>query len=155
MSDNNRKAATRQMNPSDYQLSRAYAGRGVSKSSSKLNQQLGQGLPDSKGKAALIAASAIGAGAKDYAKAAYHAGRGFVDGVSKQNPNSGRNLNNMIISRNISQGRQSQQNKPMQKPQASQTTNKGISAFRAKANGQAASKAYSAKVQSKGSGQGR
>jgi len=83
------------------------------------------------------------AGGKNYAKAAYHAGMGFMEGVSQQNPNSGQQLNNMKINQSIAQG------KPAETT-TSKSTNKGIASFQNKMSGQSSNTSKSSTA-SKGS----
>ena len=169
MSDKNKDgvAAAGQTQPSHYELSRAFAKQGVHNSAAKAIE-LGQNPPTSKGEAAIFAAKAGSAGAKEYGKSAYHAGMGFIEGVNKQNPNSGQQLNNMRINQAIANANQPTVNKGIeaarQKATEKQTgtnpgqsTNKGIASFQSKASGQSsgASSGQSNSGQSSGSGKGQ
>jgi hypothetical protein len=157
MNDNNinRKSAARQDNMSNYELSRAYAKEGLYKTTTRYGE-ISQGATphtwmDASGQ---VGRSAM-AGAKDFGQSAKHAGMGFMEGVSKQNPNSGQQLNNMKINQQIAKdsanARQSIQNhnynpkaqKMTQQTPAKQsgkndkqannsTTNKGIASFQNK-----------------------
>ena len=85
-SNSNRKAAARQANspPSDYQMGRWSLKNGALKSTVMSNKLLQGSAPDTKASVAThIGISAL-AGAKDYAKAMGHFGKGFINGVSGQ-----------------------------------------------------------------------
>ena len=120
MSDNNanRKAVTRQTNASYYELARAHLGQGFHNSVNKAGQLP---VPESKGAAAVFAARTAIAGVKQYGKSAYHAGMGMMQAFMQQNPNDGRQLNNIIISQSLEQGR-IQQSKVNQAKQYKQNT---------------------------------
>jgi len=110
-SNNNRKTAARQANqgqPSHYEQARAYLSGGMQKSAVKYGEISQASNPHTLKNAAAQTGQAAWAGRKDYAKSAYHAGMGFMEGVSKQNPNSGQQLNNMKINQSIAQGRYQQ-----------------------------------------------
>ena len=144
MSDKNKTTdakQTKQTQPSHYELSRAYAKQGVHNSAAKAIE-LGKNPPTSKGEAAVFAAKAGSAGIKEYGKSASHAGMGFMEGVNRQNPNSGQQLNNMKINQAITNANQARQNRAYS-PKAQQTSqqktnqhaaNKGIEAARHKAS---------------------
>ena len=169
MSDNNKKSGeaakqTKQTQPSHYELSRAYAKQGAHNSTVKA-MELGRNPPTSKEEAATFAAKAGAAGLKEYGKSAYHAGMGFMEGVSKQNPNSGQQLNNMKTNQAIAQGsqqaKQSTVNKGIEaarqktaaKPtETGQSTNKGIASYQSKTSGQSSSSTKSSASKSSESG---
>ena len=157
-SNSNRKDTARQANQeqfSHYELSRAYANTGFYKSSLKANdiaQKTASSIPPQSSKdAGIMAGQMAWAGRKDYTKSLYHAGMGFMEGVSRQNPNSGQQLNNMKVNQSIVQGRnqqnivnhakQERQNNvyspkanQMNQPKANQpAVNKAIEAYRQKA----------------------
>jgi len=135
MSDKNKKTTTQQADQgqlSKYGLARAYAKSGLYQSTLKGNdiaQKTASSTPTNVG---IAAAQMALAGGKNYAKAAYHAGMGFMEGVSQQNPNSGQQLNNMKINQSIAQG------KPAETT-TSKSTNKGIASFQNKMSGQTSS----------------
>jgi len=135
MSDKNN-----QWQPSNYGLARAYAKSGLNQSALKANdiaQKTASSTPTNVG---IAAAQMALAGGKNYAKAASYAGKGFMEGVSKQNPNSGQQLNNMKINQSIAQGKA-----------AATSTNKGIASFQNKVSGQSSSTSKSSTA-SKGYG---
>ena len=145
MSDRNKTVNTNQTKPTNYELSRAHARQGAHNSAVKA---IGQNPPANKGEAAVFAAKTGAAGAKEYGKSAYHAGMGFMEGVSKQNPNSGQQLNNMKINQAIANGKQPTVNKGIEaarqkaaaKPtETCKSTNKGIASFQSKTSGQSSS----------------
>lgn len=148
MSDSNtsRKNAARQVNASHYELARAYARNGLHDSAVKIGN-LTYNSPESKGAAAFFAARVAFAGAKSYGKSAYHAGMGMMEGFMRQNPNDGRQLNNIRISQALAQGRrQSVTNKGIEAarqksaltrgPQSGQSSNQGIKIYQSKVGGQ-------------------
>ena len=169
MSDNNsnRKTAAQQTNASHYEQARAHLKGGLHNSAAKANN-LAQNPPESKTAAAIFAARTAMAGGKEFGKSAKHAGMGFMEGVSKQNPNSGQQLNNMKINQSITQGRQaaqSGQNKGIESArqktaavktaQTGKSNNQGIKNLQNKTSGQSSgnSKSVSSGT-SKGSGSG-
>jgi hypothetical protein len=110
-SNSNRKTAARQANqeqPSHYGLARANFSEGLHKSAVKYGEISQRSNPHTWKDAAAQTGQAALAGGKAYGKSAYHAGMGFMEGVSKQNQNSGQQLNNMKISQSIAQGRYQQ-----------------------------------------------
>jgi hypothetical protein len=161
-SNTNRKTAARQANQeqaSHYELARAYTGEGLQKTALKYGEISQNSTPHTWAGAAAQAGQAAYAGRKDYAKSAYHAGMGFMEGVSRQNPNSGQQLNSMKINQSIAQGRYQQDKVNSAKQESQQktslSTNKGIAAYQSKASGQSTGSSNSSSGQSKGSGQSR
>ena len=163
-SNNNRKAATRQANASHYEQSRAYAKQGFHNSAVKAAELL-QNPPTSSGAAAMLAARTAWAGRKEYGKSIYHAGMGFMQGISRQFPNSGQQLNNIRINQSLAQGRQqskinqakqlkqNSQYKPNAKLKTNQpAVNKGIEGMRNKSTSgqQAVSRSAAQTNQNKG-----
>ena len=150
-SNSNRKAAARQenMKPSHYEQGRAYLRDGLHKSATRYSEISQKSTPGT---------SQVGqvawAGRSDYGKSASHFGKGFMQGVSQQNPNSGQQLNNMKINQAITEGKananqviknnsytpkanQVNQQKAVANQSSAKTsqpyTNKGIEAVRQKA----------------------
>jgi hypothetical protein len=148
-SKSNTGGTSKQSQPSHYELSRAHAKSAIHRMAVKSGELAHHSTPTSKEGAAVRTGQIALAGGKDIGKSAYHAGMGFMEGVSKQNPNSGQQLNTMKIQQSITQGsqqaKQSTVNKGIEaarqkssaKPaSASKSTNKGIESYRSKANGQ-------------------
>ena len=178
MSDNNQtRAATarqiKQAQPSHYELSRAYAKQATHNMAVKAGEVAQQPAPTGRLGVVGQMGQTVSAGGKDLGKAGYHAGMGFIEGVSKQNPNAGQQLNNMKISQAITEGRL-QHNKVNRANEIKQsgaysqkanktnqsTANKGIEAARQKASANQSGKNSSqstnkgiANFQSKMSGQ--
>ena len=173
MSDNNsnRKTSAQQTSASHYEQARAHLKGGFHNSAVKASE-LAKNPPQGKAAAAIYAAKTASAGGKEYGKSAYHAGMGFMEGVSKQNPNSGQQLNNMKINQSIKQGRsqamQSNQNKGIESArqktavgkttQSGKSNNQGIRNLQNKTSGQSAGNSKSSGAgsgQSGGSSKGR
>jgi hypothetical protein len=113
MSDtnNNRKTAARQANqrqPSHYEQAIAHLKEGAYKSSVKYGENSQSINPHTWTGATAQAGQAAWAGRKDYSRAAYHTGMGFIEGVNNQFPNSGQQLNTMKANQSIAQGRYQQ-----------------------------------------------
>jgi hypothetical protein len=100
-----------------HELSRAHAKAGFYDSTEKFND-LTHNLPESKAAAVIFATRVALAGGKAYAKSAYHAGMGIMEGAMSQNPNDGRILYELAIKQALEQGQEQQ--------------NKGIEAYRQK-----------------------
>jgi hypothetical protein len=130
---NNKNNAAQQANvqPSHYEQGRQSLKDGLLKSAGKSSSLLQSGTPHTRTDAAVHIGRSAAAGAKDYTKAAGHFGKGFMQGVSQQNPNSGQQLNNMKINQAITEGRAN-----ANAAKAGSSTNRGISSFQSKAGGQ-------------------
>jgi hypothetical protein len=159
MSDNNtnKKNTPQQtkVQPTEYEQGRQSLKAGLNKTATKYGEISQMSSPHTPRDAAVQLGQSALAGGKEFGKAAGHFGKGFMQGVSQQNPNSGQQLQNMKIDQAITQGR-SNANKPVENKgiaaarqktatsqssvkteQTSNSTNKGIASFHGKANGQA------------------
>ena len=133
----NQKPNTSQQSPSHSQLARAHARQGAHNIINK-TFSLSQNLPESKAAAVIWGVRTGMAGAKSYAKSAYHAGMGITQNMMRSNPNDGRALNNIRISMALRQGK----NGP----------NKGISSFRQKSASRQAGNRIMPKVNTSNAG---
>ena len=150
MSDSNKDRQTdaREMminQPTHYEQSRTHFLQAMHKGTTKYNETLQSSTPHTMREASIHLGQAAWSAKSDLGKSLYHAGMGFMQEVSRQNPNSGQQLNDMIISQHINQGSEqakhfiqnsnysSKAKQPIQHESNQPAINKGIEAARQKA----------------------
>ena len=141
--------------PSYYELARGYAKEGLLKSAQKSNELLQKSTPNTTTNAAVHVLRSFGAGAKNYGNAAKYATMGFLEGVHQQNPNDGRQLQNMVINQKIQRdGQAARALKDVSGNSVLKDSSKAANVLNGKSNG--VSRGVNAgNRQSKSSGQGR
>ena len=148
-----------------YEKARAYFKQGIDKGAVKYGEISQNSTPHTSMDAAGKIGQAVWSGKNELGKSAKHAGMGFMEAVSEQNPNSGQQLNKMKINQAIADGSKANQatvNKGIEAARekssekaitTTPSTNKGIASYQSKVSGKLSES--SSGVQSKGNGQER